>query len=203
MAVSLALSYSERNDNKVLTLTDVTTNWGTGGNEAVTALTTLTLDITRGCSDGTDIVYDQIDLVSVFGDGVAPEFNTQVDMVFPLTCALLKISGVAIGAATDELPDGIYTFTYVLDENLGTEVSFTEDILVEGRVRSAVYELLRDLPDTYNCKECKSKEILDTIYCYGLLNAMESAGYVAKNTELLNQLYVLERLVTNGSSYSW
>ena len=203
MAVSLALSYSERNDNKVLTLTDVTTNWGVGGNEAVTALTTLTLDVSRGCSDGTEVVYDQINLITLFGSGTNPEFPTQSTMVFPLTCAILKISGVAIGAATDELPDGIYTFTYVLDENLGTEVSLTTDILVEGKVRAAVYELLRDLPDTYNCKECKSKEILDTIYCYGLLNAMESSGYVAKNTELLNQLYVLERMVTNGSSYSW
>jgi hypothetical protein len=44
---------------------------------------------------------------------------------------------------------------------------------------------------------------MDTIYCYGLLNTMEAAGYVAKNEELINQLYTLQRLVTNGSAYSW
>lgn len=200
MALSLSLAYSERNDNKVLTLTDTATDWGVGGNIATTGITTLTLDITVTTSDGTETTYDQIDLLTEFG---IPNFPTQADMVFPLDCTYLKVLGVEIGTADMELPDGIYVFTYILDESLGTESSFTEDILIEGRVRVAVYELLRALPTIYNCSECKSKTILDAIFCYGLLNVMESSGYVAKDEELLNQLYVIERIVTNGSSYSW
>ena len=42
MAVTLDLTYVERNDNKLLTLTDVSEDWGT---PAVSAITTLTLDI--------------------------------------------------------------------------------------------------------------------------------------------------------------
>jgi hypothetical protein len=199
MAVSLALSYSERNDNKVLTLTDTTANWG-GANIATSAITTLTLDVSITDSSNAATVYTQIDLVSEFG---TPGFATQADLVFPLDCTLLIYAGTALGTTDDELPDGIYTFTYVVDEGLASEDSYTESILVEGRVRVAVYEALRALPVTYNCSECKTKEIMDTIFCYGLLNSMEAAGYVAKNEELINQLYTLERLITYGSSYSW
>jgi hypothetical protein len=199
MALTPSLSYTERNDNKALTVTDTTVDYGTGGNLDVTAITTLTLDITITTSDGTETTYDQIDLVDLFGDGTAPEFDAQADMVFLLNCTHLKDGGTAIGTATDELPDGVYDFVYIIN---GT-TTYTESILVEGRIRVAVYELLRGLPTTYNCAECKTKETMDAIYCYGLLNVMESSGYVAKNEELINQLYVLERLVTNGSSYSW
>lgn len=199
MAVSLALSYSERNDNKVLTLTDTTADWGAPEIDT-SAITTLTLDVTITDSSNTTVVYTQIDLVSEFG---SPGFATQADMVFPLDCTHLVYAGTALGTTDDELPDGIYTFTYIVDEGLASEDSYTESILVEGRVRVAVYEALRALPVIYNCSECKTKEMMDTIFCYGLLNAMEAAGYVAKNEELINQLYTLERVITYGTSYSW
>jgi hypothetical protein len=202
MAVDLTLSYSERNDNKMLTLTDTTT-WG-GTNPAVGAIKTLTLDVSVTPSNGTAIVCDQINLKTLNSlDGG----SVQADLVFELTTTNLLDGGVSIGVGDngDELPDGVYTFTYVVDESStpDTEDSYTESILVEGRIRVAVYELLRTLPTIYNCDECKTKEIMDTIFCYGLLTSMEAAGYVAKNEELINQLYTLERLVTNGSSYSW
>jgi hypothetical protein len=198
MALALSLSYSQRNDNKLLTLTDSTTNWNVDGNIAVTGITSLTLDVTIVTSDNTETVYDQIDLFDLHGG-----FTLASDLVFPIDCSMLEDSGTALGAATDELPDGIYTFTYIVNEGGVAETSYTEDILVEGKVRVAVYELLRTLPTTYSCTECKTKEIMDAIFCYGLLNSMESAGYVAKNEELIIQLYTLERLVTNGSSYAW
>ena len=193
--MTLALTYTERNDNELLTLTDVTTTWGVAPLPAIAAITTLTLDVTITESDGTETVCTQIDLVAEEGlDGS----STQADLVFELSALTL-----GIGAVGDELPDGVYDFIYIVDEGLGTEVSFSESILVQGKVRKAVYELLRTLPVTYNCKECRTKEIMDIIFCYGLLNALEAAGYVAKNEELINQLFVLERIITNGSTYSW
>lgn len=193
--MALALTYTERNDNELLTLTDVTTSWGSAPLPAIAAIATLTLDVTITESDSTETVCTQIDLVALNNlDGS----SVQADLVFELDANTL-----GIGAAGDELPDGIYDFIYVVDEGLGTEVSFTESILVQGKIRKAVYELLRALPVTYNCQDCKTKEIMDTVFCYGLLNSLEAAGYVAKNEELVNQLFVLERIVTNGSSYSW
>ena len=193
--MALALTYTERNDNKLLTLTDVTTTWGVAPLPAIIAITTLTLDVTITESDTTETVCSQIDLVAEEGlDGT----STQADLVYELSALTL-----GLGAATDELPDGTYDFTYIVDEGLATEVSFTESILVQGRIRVSVYELLRNLPTIYSCQDCKTKEIMDTIFCYGLLNTLESSGYVAKNEELLNQMYVLERIITNGSSYSW
>jgi hypothetical protein len=81
MALNLSLSYSERNDNKVLTLTDTTADWGTGGNITVAAITSLTLDVTIVTSDGTETECDQIDLVDEFGP-----LTTQANLVFPLNC---------------------------------------------------------------------------------------------------------------------
>lgn len=200
MALTPALSYVERNDNKLLTLTDATADWGVGGNIAVIDVTAATLDIIITTSDGTATTYDQIDLVTEFGDGIAPEFNTQADMVFAIDASMLLLSGVAIGTSDDELPDGIWNITYDINSGTGTLV---EDILINGVVTVNVYELLRALPTTYNCSECKSKTILDTIYCKALLDVMESDAYAAMTEELITQLYNLERFIDDGSSYTW
>lgn len=197
MAVTLALTYVERNDNKVLTLTDVSTNWGT---PAVGAITTLTLDVSITTSDDTVTVYDQIDLVLLNSLSGA---STQANLVYSLNATHFKVDGVAMGTASDILPDGIYEFTYILDEGLGTESELNEFVLIEGNVRNGVYEALRTIPNLYNCTECKSKEIMDAIFAYGYLNSIRAGGYVAKTEELLDQLYVLERLLEYDSSYSW
>lgn len=199
MALTLALSYVERNDNKLLTLTDATADWGDGGNINVVDVTAATLDIIITTSDGTATTYDQIDLVAEFGDGVGPEFNTQADMVFAIDATLLQVTGVAYGTADDELPDGIWSITYTINSVNTLE----EDVLINGVVTVDVYEMLRALPTIYNCDECKSKIILDTIYCKALLDVMESDAYNAMSEELIDQLYVLERLIINGSSYTW
>jgi hypothetical protein len=198
MALNVSLSYSERNDNKVLTITDTTTNYDSDGNMAVDQITSLLLNVTIITSDNSELECDTIDLIDIFGSVVLQE-----DLVFPINTSHLIWNGSALGTAESTLPDGIYTFQYVIDSSLPTEVSYTEDVLIEGVIRTQVYSMLRDLPTIYNCKECKTKQIMDTIFCYGLLNTMEAAGYVAKNEELINQLYTLERLTTNGSSYSW
>ena len=199
MALTPTLSYEQRNDNKLLTFTDTTSNWGVGGNAAVTDVTILTLGIEITISDGTVTTYDDIDLVDLFGDGAAPEFNTQADMVFAIDASMLEVSGAALGTSDDELPDGLWEITYTINTTVGTP----ETIFIDGQVRVAVYELLRQLPTIYNCSECKSKTVLDALYAYGCLNVLRSDAYVAKTEELISLLYVTERIVTNGSSYTW
>ena len=196
MAVNLSLSYSERNDNELLTLTDTTT-WG-GANITVNNITSLTLDITVTTSDNTELEFDQIDLLDEFGPFAVP-----ADLVFPLTVAHLFLGGVDYEADCDLFPDGVYTFQYVVDEGEVSADSHTEDVLIDGIVTVQVYELLRQIPKIYYCKECKTKEIMDIIFCYGLLKAMEAGSYVAKHEEIINQLCVLERTIQGGSKYSW
>jgi hypothetical protein len=119
--------------------------------------------------------------------------------VWDIDSSMLKVSTIATIGTDEELPDGIWNITYTLNTTAGTP----EDIFIDGQVRVAVYELLRALPTIYNCTECKSKTVLDAIYCYGCLNVARSDAYVAKTEELLALLYTLERLVTNGSNYTW
>jgi hypothetical protein len=197
MAVTLALDYTERNDNKLLTITDISTDWGV---PAVSGITTLTLDIEITISDNTLSTYDQIDLYTLNNLG---GISVQSDLVFQLDASELKVSGNPLGTSDTIFPDGIYRFIYTLDEGLATESILEEFVLMEGNVRNSVYQAMRTIPTLYMCQECKSKQILDAIFAYGYLNSMRAGGYVAKTEELINQLYVLERLLEYGSSFTW
>lgn len=197
MAVVLALDYTERNDNKLITLTDISTGWST---PAGVDITTLTVQINITVSDGTFTTYDTIDLVT---ENSISAGTTQDELVFNLDATDLKVSGSAIGSSSDTLPDGIWEFNYVLNNGLLTATTLQEWVFMEGNVRNSVYEAMRTIPILYMCNECKSKQIMDAIFAYGYLNSIRAGGYVAKTEELLDQLYVLERLLNYGSSYTW
>jgi hypothetical protein len=197
MAVDLHLDYTERNDNKLLTLVDISTGWSTPAGSDITTLS-LTVSITTSNNTVTD--YDTIDLVSKYNITSA---TTQAELIYYLDASDLKVSGTPLGSNVDVLPDGIYEFKYVLDNGLGTAQALDEFVLMEGNVRNAVYQALRTIPTLYMCQECKSKQIMDAIFAYGYLNSIRAGGYVAKTEELLNQLFVLERLLEYGSSYTW
>ena len=197
MAVALALEYVERNDNKAITLTDISTGWST---PAGVDITTLTLQINITISDGTLSTYDSINLVT---ENSIAAGTTQEELIYNLDATNLKVSGVAIGTADTVLPDGIWEFNYVLNNGLGSAATLQEWVLMEGNVRNSVYDAMRTIPTLYQCNDCKSKEILDAIFAYGYLNSIRAGGYVAKTEELLDQLYVLERLLNYGSSYTW
>ena len=197
MAVTLSLSYVERNDNKVITLTDDSTDWA-GYVPTIPGITSLTLDVEITTSDETTTVYDPINLLIEFA-----AIADQDDMVYALTPDILESGGDPLGTAADIFPDGIYKFTYTLDVGLADESTLIEYVLMEGNVRNDVYEALRTIPVLYTCAECKSKEIMDAIFAYGYLNSIRAGGYVAKTEELISQLYVLERLLSYGSSYTW
>jgi hypothetical protein len=190
MALTPSLSYEERNDNKVLTFTDTTVDWGA---PIPSAVTIINLDVTITTSDGTETMYETIDLHALHGHA------TQAAMTWDVDASMLFVGTTPLGTDDDELPDGLWEITYTLDTYVGAQTT----ILIDGKVRVAVYELLRTIPTIYNCSECKSKTILDALYAYGLLNVLRSDAYVAKTEELISLLYVLERIVTNGSNYTW
>ena len=212
MALALSFSVTERNDNKLLTVTDnvgvydaVTNTDGWGApNPLVTGIDgvthTLELDITVTISDGTATTYDTIDLFTTF----APlGFTDVTDLTFPLTCAMLVDGGTALGSSSDEFPDGLYTITYTYDKGEASEVTTTTTVLLDGRVANALYEILRALPTEYECDGCHEKEVLDAIFMHTYLMSIHASVYSARTTAILDQLSVLENLLTNVSNYTW
>ena len=125
MALDLSFSIEERNDNLRITLTDTTgtydagsnaTGWG-APNLAVTDITAtggaqpLELSVKITTSDGTETTYDDIDLYTEFGAPTLPS-----DLVFALDCSMFISEGTALGTDEDEFPDGVYEFTYMVDQ---------------------------------------------------------------------------------------
>lgn len=196
MALTPTLSFTVQNDNKLITIVDTTVDYGTGGNIAVSAITSLTLDVEIITSNNVSTVYDTIDLYSIFGG----PFTTQSELVFALSPVRFMVGSTALGSADDEFPDGIYYFTYTINTTAGT-VDY--DVLLDGRVVNATYELLRAMPEYYNCGTCNNKEILDAIFTMAMIDSMESSAYVGNDEAILEQLAVIERLITNGSNYTW
>jgi hypothetical protein len=197
MAVSLALEYTERNDNKLITLTDVSTGWSI---PAGSDINTLSLIVSITTSDDVKTTYSAIDLVA---KNSIQAGTTQSELIFTIDASELNVTGTPLGTNTDVLPDGIYEFIYTLNNGDVTGDILDEFVLMEGNVRNAVYNAMRKIPILYQCDECKSKEILDAIFAYGYLNSIRAGGYVAKTEELLDQLYVLERLLEYGTTYTW
>lgn len=199
MAVTLSLSYEERNDNKVFTFTDTSDNWGVGGNINPDGISTLTLDIRITDSSGTITAYDQIDLVSELGLGPA---STQADLVFELNATHLTTLGTAYGTADDVLPDGVWQITYLLTGVIpGSSSAMQETILVYGNVRNAVYKLLRQMNAAYECDGCIDEGVLNVIFAKTYLDAMQVAELPARATAVVEQLYTLERILLNISKY--
>jgi len=213
MALDLSFSVEERNDNLVLIITDTTGQYAdpsnTGGWQEGAAINpdpadidgvthTLELSVTITLSDGTSTTYDDIDLYDEFGP-----FSDLNDLVFELDCSMFSSSGTALGTDEDEFPDGVYEFTYMYDQGLTAEDLETSTALIEGQVRNQVYEDLRAIPNTYDCEDCKTKYILDSILAKAWLDAIYSSAYVAQTEEILSNLSTLETLVTDGSRYTW
>ena len=214
MALELSLSSREQNDNTTLILTDDAgtydagsnpTGWGTP-NVAPADIDgtthTLTLDVDITTADSITTSYDQIDLYDEFNPNGG--FTDTGDLVFNITPALLLVSGSALGAATDELPDGLYALTYSVDEGLGTEDIYTDTVLVYGVVKVLVYEKLADIPTAYMCNECSTNKVIKEADLYGAyLYSIETWDYSAKDEEVLSMLNALNNMVINGSSIAW
>jgi hypothetical protein len=199
MALTLSVSYVERNDNKVLTITDTTSNWGVGGNIGVGDVTTMTLAIDITISDGTITSYDTIDLITFLGLTGA---STQADLVIPITPVDLMVAGVPLGTTDDVLPDGIWDITYLVESTVPvTSVVLADSSFVQGVVRSEVYSLLRKMNNAYEWDGCMDEGVLNTIFAKTYLDAINVLDVDARRTAITDQLYTLERIIINLESY--
>lgn len=216
MAVSLDFSYLQSNDRKTIEITDTTGEydavsntggWGTPNPDpstdvvAATATTVakyhVLLDITYTDSGGTETTYDTIDLYSEF----TSEFAAGYGMVYTLTMAHFEESGVAVGTADDEFPDGIYDITYSItnatdDSEVDSEL---ENILIVGAVRDLMNtEILEGYTNIYRYKDFNAdnkdyQALLDSIFLYSYFNALITNNDNSYRTQKLEMLYFLEQ----------
>lgn len=218
MALTLALSVEEQIDNKAVIVTDETANWGAGGNISYTDIdnTTYTyfLQPSITTSDGEEIDYDAINLYTEF-DG---PFVAQTALVFTITGANLKLSTVAYGDADTELPDGVWKFTYyVVKVGEGNVDELIYEHFIYGVIKVKVYTLLKDIPTLYLCSNSSGnkelRKIKDAMFAYsyylGILTSSESTEgilnnyYIDRKENALNNLLTLQRMVLNGTNFSW
>lgn len=216
--VSLSLlTPIQSNDSVTLRLTDSTgaynaqtntTGWGspnTSYTDIISGSTTgsskywLKLTVAVMTSSGSETVYDQIDLF----DNCGP-FSSLSTLVFDITPSLLIQYNTELYASSRVLLDGWYTITYSLIEAFGTNdviSSITIEFVLDGNVRTKVYEALRTVPYsttfekyTHNIDEWDN--IINPIYFYSLLVGMLSEVTTAKKREILDILSTLERNLT-------
>ena len=164
-------------------------------------ITAATLDITITDSSGTATVYSQIDLYSVFG-----LFSSEDDLVYTIDKSYIG------GSNGDEIVDGIYAIKYNITYT-GTNQSDSEKIsaselgvsvLVYGVVKVKVYDKLRQIPKSYDCKDCDTKSVTNEAdFLATYLSSIEKSAYIAKTEELIIMLLTLESMLNNSSSIIW
>jgi hypothetical protein len=207
--ITLNYSVLERNDSKVLTLTDTSTGWGTDTDinfTSIRALSNLTYAITAIITINTtdsSTLYDQIDLYSLTA---TTPFVSQSNMVFPIDATKLTISASALGDINTLLPDGIWDIQYNLLHYVGGAWTIihtiTQSVLVYGQTKTAVYNRLRQVPDLDETGN-SYRDIQEALFYYTYLQAIEKSAFIAKKVDLLQMLQTLERLLLNGSNYPW
>jgi methionine-rich copper-binding protein CopC len=226
--VVLDIEYRQSNDGKTLYFTDIAgtynnpdnlTGWGdpsepkedvqkivqsqdvvNDGNE-----THLLLDVTMTDKEGVVTVFDTINLYDQNGGG----FTTAADLTWEFTVDDFLVSGSATMGDNegDRLTDGIYEVVYQLvdnDDHGVVQVSLTERILVDGDVRYDVYNKLRQIPVDYDNEGVNtSPEIMEALLGYAILQSLEASSSVAMTEELVNILWTLNKLMSDGSHYTW
>jgi hypothetical protein len=228
MALDLSLSYSQSNNATTLTITDSSgtynnpdnlTGWGDPNPRASFAFSDivistdvatyspvkyhLILTVTVTDKAGTETTYDTINLYDHRGSA----FTAVADLTWDLDAADFVSSGTAMGLATDKLTDGQYEISYQLVQNddhstVIDEVS--ETILIDGDVRYDVYNKLRQIPVDYdNENNDKSRDIMEALTAYSYLIGMEASASVSMQEEITSMLYTLDKLVSDGSHYTW
>jgi len=220
MALNLGLSYAQSNNAITLTLTDTTGvhavanvgGWGPA-NKVVTDIVASTattalkyhlkLDIIVTDKSGTETEYTQIDLYDSNGSA----FVDTTDLTWQFTAADFISSGTAMGVATDKLTDGIYNITYSLVDaatDLVITDSIEQNILVDGDVRIDAYNKLRQVPVDYeNENNDKSRNIMEALLAYTYLQSITASADTSRIEELYTQLYTLDKLLSDGSNYTW
>jgi len=222
MALTLDLLYSQSNDAKTLTVTDNAgtynnpdnlTGWGAPNEDpadivvatdvATASSYHLFFQATVTNKYNVTTIYEDIDLFAKN----AGAFVDASDLTWDLDASDFELSGVAMGTSSELLDDGVYDITYTLKDNttpFAVVATLNEKIIVDGDVRIDVYNKLRNIPDEYaNENIDTSREVMEALLAYSYLQAIEGSAAVCLTEDLVNMLYTLDKLVSDGSHYTW
>jgi hypothetical protein len=208
-----------------LTLTDSTgeydastnpTGWDLTGNDVnpdvadIVGSTTTTalkyhlkLDVIVTDKNGLETTYDTIDLYDHNGTA----FSDTDDLTWQFNASDFVESSTAMGVASAKLTDGIYNITYSLVDaptDLVIEDSIEQSITIDGDVRLDVYNKLRQVSKDYeNENNDKSRDHMEALLSYTYLQGLLASTDTSQIEELYTQLYTLDKLVSDGSNYTW
>lgn len=183
--MGLALENSQTNDALTLTLTDAST-WGVdlpAYTTVTSAILTLTYKTPSNTSGSTTYTKN---VTSIFTGA-----SSTSDLVFPITSVDVGLGGGV------QLPDGIWTVTYTVIAN-STTYTFDSDLelLLDAIIKAEVYKKVATMSSLYFANNNYFvKPIDDILLLNSLYEAMLKSAYVAKQTEILNILDVLQRLI--------
>ena len=226
MALNLSLTYAQSNNAITLTLTDTTGvysgsntgGWETGGpptnpdlvnivGSATTTAAKYHLQLIAVVTDksGTETTYNTIDLYDhnggAFGD------TTDLTWQFNAGDFIGSTDSTAMGLSSAKLTDGIYNLTYRLVDaptDLVISDSLEQSITIDGDVRIDVYNKLRQVSKDYeNENNDKSRDHMEALLSYTYLQGLLSSTDTSQIEELYTQLYTLDKLVSDGSNYTW
>ncbi len=221
MALDLSLNITQSNDATYLTFTDDAgtynnpdnlDGWGSPNavvTDIVASTTTtalknhLLLTVVVTDKGGVETTYDDINLYDHDSTGPFTDVN---DLTWTIDAADLVESSTAMGLATARLTDGIYVITYTLqDANTAVAVdTYNITMLVDGDVRADVFDGLRTISQQYDDEiNDTSKTILDPLLNYAYLYGMNASATVSEQTNLINMLWTLDKLNSDGSKYTW
>lgn len=219
MALELGLSISQSNDATTITMTDNTgesgdSGWAVGENENYTDIvdsetTTvdkyhLTLDVAVTDKNNETTTYSTINLYDF--DSTGP-FALAEDLTWTFDAAdFVDASSEAMGTDEDRLTDGIWQITYKLAQaDDGTVIdTYVSNILVDGDVRADVYDALREISRQYDDQlNYQIPEIMEALLKAAYLRAINASGSVSEEENLINMLWTLDKLNSDGSKYDW
>lgn len=219
MALELGLSISQSNDATTITMTDNTgtvgdTSWNFGENENFTDIVAeetltegkyhLTLDVVVIDKNNETTTYSTIYLYDF--DSTGP-FTSVSDLTWTFDASdLVTAAGDAMGTSEDRLTDGVWTVTYTLKEahDDGIIDTYVVNLLIDGDVRADVYDALREISRQYDDQlNYQIPEIMEALLKAAYLRAINASGSVSEQENLINMLWTLDKLNSDGSKYDW
>lgn len=230
MALELSLTHSQSNDAVTLTVTDNAGTYNAGNNPegwgapnpVVTNIVVSTdvlnggseyhllLDIVATDKSGTSTTYDTINLYdhALVLDPTFTGFGSVNDLTWTFNPSHFDVSGTAMGASTDKIDDGVYVLTYQLvdnDSHSTVTATWTDGWIIDGDVQYDVYNKLRQVPVDYeNENNDKSYDIMEALLAYSYFSAINAHTTPESYTEEIStMIYTLDKMVSNGSIYTW
>jgi len=192
MALTLSLASCQSNGCKLLTLTD-----NTGLYQAITnpgGWNSPNVDLNTEVSIATLSIIDPA--------GATHLVDIINDLGFDFTTAIwdtleYEVDNTYLGLASDiALSDGIYNVTYTI-RTIAADYTVERNFAVMCNTACDIANLIKLIPEQYNCNKCNTDYINQVFLCYMLYQSALSAAYCGSESEYNNIMTSLTTLINN------